>query len=121
MEPTLKEQQMLVIKKYNLKLDRNDIVVIKKNSKIVIKRIIGIPKDKIKINGYVYINGEKFDEKHTENPGNAKDEIALKENEFFVLGDNRQNSIDSRFDEIGIIKEDEIIGKALFIKNERRN
>lgn len=114
MQPTLQEGQMLIVKKYNVDINYNDIVVINKNKKIIIKRIAGLPHDTVQINDYVFINGEKKDNIYTKNPGNAKEKIILKQNEFFVLGDNRQNSIDSRFDEIGIIREDEIIGKIIF-------
>lgn len=111
MEPTLKNGQMLFAKKINLKPKKNDIAVIKCNKKIIIKRIIGTPNDRIIIkNGNVYVNNIQFDDKKIENAGNAQEEIVLKDNQFFVLGDNRQQSIDSRFDEIGIINKDNIIG-----------
>ena len=113
MEPTLRDKQIVLIKKYNLDLNYNDIVVIKKNNKIIIKRIVGIPKDTVKIEDYVYINGKKIDDLSTEDAGIASKEITLKEDEYFVLGDNRQNSIDSRFQEIGNIKANEIIGKII--------
>lgn len=114
MIPTLKDGQILLVKKFNLQVSNNDIVVIKKDKKIIIKRVIGIPNDKISVlDGYVYVNGIKNDERHIDNPGNLVNEIVLKENEYFVLGDNRNESIDSRFEEIGIIKKDEIIAKII--------
>lgn len=114
MEPIFNDRQMLIAKKFNLNINRNDIVVIKVNKKTIIKRIIGIPGDKIRISqGYVFVNDEKFDDRYTSNPGNIKEEITLLENEFFVLGDNRNYSIDSRFDEIGIILRKNIIAKIV--------
>lgn len=111
MYPTLKNGQMLLVKKIDLKINNNDIVVIKKDSKIIIKRIIGIPNDQIEIiDGYVYVNGKKFDDLYIEDYGNTKEKIALQQNQYYVLGDNRQESIDSRFDEIGIIDKKNIIG-----------
>ena len=118
MLPTLKNGNIVCIKKYNLDLKQNDIIVINKNGKTIIKRLIGLPNDKIKIENYVYVNGEKNDNLYIEDCGNIHHEIILEKNEYFVLGDNRQNSIDSRFNEIGIINEDEIIGKLIFVKGE---
>lgn len=113
MLPTLEPGRIVCIKKYNLDLKNNDIIVIRKNGKIIIKRLVGLPHDKIKIEDYLYVNGEKNDELYIQNCGDVKNEILLKEKEYFVLGDNRQNSIDSRFNEIGIIYEHEIIGKII--------
>lgn len=113
MNPTLKNGNIILMKKYNMQLSNNDIVVIKKDKKIIVKRIVGIPGDNIKINDYVFVNGEKFDEIITENSGYLKNEIHLNDKEYFVLGDNREHSIDSRFEEIGIVLEQEIIGKVI--------
>ena len=113
MEPTLTNGKIVVMKKYNLDLKHNDIVVIRKNGKIIIKRLVGLPKDSIKIDEYLYVNGIKNDNLYTKDSGEIQNEIVLKEKEYFVLGDNRQNSIDSRFREIGIIYESEIIGKIM--------
>lgn len=64
------------------------------------------------------INGVKLDEHYGKetisDPGNAVKEIILGKNEFFVLGDNRNNSIDSRFPEVGKVNKKQIIGKVLF-------
>lgn len=113
MLPTLNNKEIVCIKKYNLNLKRNDIVVIKKNGKTIIKRLVGMPNDMIKIDNYLYVNSKQNDNLYIKDYGNIKDEICLKDNEYFVLGDNRQNSIDSRFDEIGIINKEEIIGKII--------
>ena len=117
MEPTLKNGQITIIKKYNLEFNYNDIVVIKKDNKIIIKRLVGLPKDKVKIDNYLYINGEKYDDILTKNGEFSNEEIILNEDEYFVLGDNREESIDSRYNEIGIIKRKEIIGKIILPKN----
>ena len=118
MLPTLKDGNIVCMQKYNLNLKNNDIVVIRKNGIMMIKRVIGLPNDTIKIDKYIYVNGNKNDDLYIQDSGQADNEITLKENEYFVLGDNRQNSIDSRFEEVGIIHKDEIIGKIVFRKVE---
>ncbi|MBR2704766.1 MAG: signal peptidase I [Clostridia bacterium] len=119
MVPTLKNGQVLIAKKFDLQIKRNDIVVVKKDGKVIIKRAVGIPNDRINIlDGYLYVNGEKFDDRYIQDSGNIKDEITLKSNEYFILGDNRNASIDSRFDEIGIITKKNIIGKIIFKEGE---
>lgn len=116
MYPTLKNGNIILIKKFDLKIEYRDIVVIKKDDKIIIKRVVGLPRDSIKIDKYLYINGQKMDNMYIENAGEIKNEIQLKDKEYFVLGDNTGNSIDSRFNEIGIINENEIIGKSIIKK-----
>lgn len=119
MLPTLKNGQIIFIKKYNLNLKYGDIIVIKKNDKIIIKRLIGLPNENIEIiNNYFYINGKKYKDLYIENQGDINSKIYLNSKEYFVLGDNSQNSIDSRFNEIGIIYENEIQGKVILNKGE---
>ena len=102
----------------------NDIVVFFPNgnekSHLYIKRVIGVPGDTVQIkNGTVYVNGKVFDEKieaaSIEHAELAEDEIEVGEDEFFVLGDNRNNSEDSRYANIGNVKKEYIMGKAWFI------
>lgn len=116
MIPTLKNHEIVIMKKYNLHLNYNDIIVVKKNNKIIIKRLIALPNDTIKINNYVYVNGKKSSDLYTEYGGIIENELTLKQNEYIVLGDNRQNSIDSRYEEVGIIQKKEIIGKIILKK-----
>ena len=113
MVPTLNDKDIVVIKKINIKPERNDIVVIKKNKRKIVKRIIGKPGDIIKIDKFVYVNGQQFDEIETDDEENKHKDIILKNNQYFVLGDNRANSIDSRNKEIGIIQYKEILGKVI--------
>ena len=86
-----------------------------------VKRIIGLPGEKIRIDaqGTIFINDEALEEHYgTEaitQPGYASTPKILAEDEYFVLGDNRNNSEDSRFANIGNVREDYIIGKAWFI------
>jgi signal peptidase I len=89
----------------------------KEHSYYDIKRIIALPGEKLQIiDGLIYINGEVIDEIVNVEPmgnyGLAAEEILLEENEYFVLGDNRNNSEDSRFASVGMIRREEIIGEA---------
>ena len=119
MNPNLKDGQVILIKKFKLDLQYGDIVVINKNKKIIIKRLVGLPNDKIRIDKYLYINDQKMDNYYIENKGDVTEEVYLTEDEYFVLGDNLNNSIDSRTKEIGKIYKSEIIGKMIFNKNKK--
>ena len=101
---------------------RNDVIVYKQSNKehsyFEIKRVIGLPGETVKIkNGIVYINDEAIKEKvKTEaisNSGLAEEGVKLDDNEYFVLGDNRNDSEDSRFAGIGNVLKNEILGKAV--------
>jgi len=86
------------------------------DKKRLIKRVIGIPGDTVDIrNGEVYINGEKYNEAYVKGatfPNGMKFPLVVQKKEYFVMGDNRENSMDSR--EIGLISVEKIEGKALF-------
>lgn len=101
----------------------NDVIVFLPNgnekSHYYIKRVIGGAGDTLQIkNGEVYVNGELFaedvDVAQMEDAGLAAEEVTLGEDEYFVLGDNRNNSEDSRYANIGNIKKEYIIGKVWF-------
>lgn len=100
---------------------RDDVIVFLPNgnekSHYYVRRVIGVPGDRVQIkDGAVYINGEIYSEKiqvaSMEDAGIAAEEFVLGDDEYFVLGDNRNNSEDSRYANIGNIKRDYIIGKA---------
>lgn len=124
MENTLYANEPIIINKFTYRVSkpkRFDIVVFKQSGKehsfYNIKRIIGLPGETIHIkDGDIYIEGEIVEDivivNEMANYGLASEEIKLEENEYFVLGDNRNNSEDSRFASIGNITRDEIIGKA---------
>ena len=85
-----------------------------------IKRIIGLPGETIQIDdtGTIYINGEVLNENYgketIKNPGIAAEPIHLGQNEYFVLGDNRNDSSDSRDPSVGNVYRKDIIGRAWF-------
>ena len=128
MEPTLMEGQVVIVNKieYYLKSPkRNDVIVYKQSNRehsyYEIKRVIGLPGETVKIkNGIIYINDEVLKEKikteTIENAGLAEEGIKLDDNEYFVLGDNRNDSEDSRFASVGNVLKNEILGKAVAVE-----
>lgn len=128
MEPTLKEGQVVIVNKFEYYLKkpkRNDVIVYKQSNKehsyFELKRVIGLPGETIKIkNGVVYINDEVMKEKIKtdiiQNSGLAEEGVKLDDNEYFVLGDNRNDSEDSRFASVGNVLRNEILGKAIAIE-----
>jgi signal peptidase I len=124
METTLTDKDQIIINKFSYRFsdpERFDVIVYKQSGKehsyYDIKRIIALPGEKLQIiDGLIYINGEVIDEIVNVEPmgnyGLAAEEILLEENEYFVLGDNRNNSEDSRFASVGMIRREEIIGEA---------
>ena len=123
METTLSDGDHLIVDKISYRFNdpqRYDIIVfpyrLEKNT-YYIKRIIGLPGETVQIvNGYVYINGVQLDEHYgneiMEKPGIAAEPVTLGEDEYFVLGDNRNNSQDSRTASVGVIHRDEVLGRA---------
>lgn len=124
MEPTLHTGDKLVIDKISKithKIDRGDIIVFNstpensgKDKVYYIKRVIGIGGDEIKIiNGDVFVNGEKIDESYADKENSPTNlTMTVPQNSYFVLGDNRDNSNDSRY--FGTILHNQVSGKILF-------
>lgn len=123
METTLSDGDQLIVDKISYRFRdpaRYDIVVFpykyEKNT-YYIKRIIGLPGETVQIvDGYVYIDGQKLDEHYgnevMKNPGIAEEPLVLGADEYFVLGDNRNNSQDSRAANVGVIHKDDLLGRA---------
>lgn len=130
MEPTLNEGSKIIVLKY-FKPDYNDIVIAISHTSsdmpfYLIKRVIGLPGDTIQFkNNSLYRNGELIDEPYIKEAMITQDmEITLKEDEYFICGDNRNNSTDSRSDKEGCFNSDLIFGKVLLelrVNNKSQN
>ena len=125
MSPTLKDKENLILDKISYRFrdpERYEIVVFPpkyKENTYYIKRVIGLPGETVQIrNGEVYIDGMRLegDEAYGEikDPGLAAEPFLLGEEEYFVLGDNRNDSIDSREPEVGAVRREDILGRAFF-------
>ena len=127
MDTTLANGQVLILNKLSYKrseIERYDIVVIKlddKDGTRIIKRVIGLPNETIEIkNNKVYANGVELENSFVSSKTddfNMGETIGLEKvpgDCYFVLGDNREVSKDSRSREVGVIRKDQILGKAVF-------
>jgi signal peptidase I len=125
MYPTLSDGDSLIVDKISYQFvdpARFDIIVFPfryQENTFYIKRIIGLPGETVQISdGKIYINGKLLKEDYgyelIENPGLASSPITLGQDEYFVLGDNRNNSTDSREPSVGNVSRGDIIGRALF-------
>ena len=114
MMPTFHNGEKLIVQKISKTFDRYDVILFNATkTDVYIKRVIGLPGETIKIeNNTIYINGNPIDDVvnvEMEYYGIAEGEVTLGENEYFVMGDNRNNSMDSRYKEIGPVSSDKII------------
>ena len=125
MYPTLEDGDNLIVEKITYRFrdpERFDVIIFpheEDGEKVYfIKRIIGLPGETIQIDaeGNIYIDGELLEEEYgyetISNAGIASDPITLGEDEYFVMGDNRNNSLDSRYEEVGNILGEDIVGRA---------
>lgn len=118
MEPGLKSGSILLSYRFS-EPKKGDIIAFYYDNKILIKRIVAVSGDEVEIDeqGNLYVNSKKQSESYVKNKSYGKNDIAypfkVPENEYFVLGDNRQTSIDSRTKTIGTISKDRILGKII--------
>lgn len=126
MEPSIYSGQQILIDRMILNISspsRNEVIAFQPNgneeSHYYVKRVIGLPGETVQIiDGYIYIDGELFDEggKYDKiaDAGMLANPVTLGEDEYIVLGDNRNFSEDSRSGNIGIVKSSYIVGKVWF-------
>lgn len=124
MEPTYTASETVLVNTIAYKFsepEHGDIIAFKPKSNVnasySIKRVIGVPGDKVLIsNGRIYLNGDLYKENievdTIDNPGIAASEITLLEDQYFVLGDNRNSSEDSRYESIGFVSMNDVLGKV---------
>lgn len=122
MSPTIPSPSILLINKLDKDLQRNDIVVCREGGlKTITKRIIGVPGESVTItvDGKVFINNTLYEDEYGNISfpmylsGDRSYPVVLGEDEYFVMGDNRNVSADSRNTEIGNIKKENIVGKVM--------
>lgn len=124
METTLHNGDNLIVDKLSYRFrdpKRYDIIVFPykyEENTYYIKRIIGMPGETLQIkDGYVYIDGEQltsdiYGNELIEDPQTAEDPVTLGEDEYFVMGDNRNHSMDSRDSSVGVLKKSDLMGRA---------
>ena len=133
MKPILRNGDVVLVNRivYNASSPkRGDIIVFKpkgnESSHYYTKRIVGLPGETVQIvENRIYINGEKLEEDYTttkiDTAGIAAEKVKLGGDEYFVMGDNRKNSEDSRSADIGAVKRSYIYGKAWFVVSPKKN
>lgn len=119
MEPTLVNGDIVLLSK-TVNFDRGELCGFSWNNKLLIKRVIGLPGDWIEIDtdGTVYLNGERLDEPYAQQLAVGECDLEfpfqVPQEQYFVLGDMRESSIDSRNTLIGCVEKDQIVGKVFF-------
>ena len=124
MYPTLAEDDYLIVNKISYKAKtpkRGDIIVFKTNllqedgtSKDLVKRVIATEGDHLIIKNFkVYVNGKIIEEPYIKEQYTSGDiDIIIPKNKIFAMGDNREKSLDSRYDEVGLVDEEDLMGKV---------
>ena len=119
MEPTLTNGNIVLLAK-TTRFERGELCGFTWNNKLLIKRVIGVPGDWIEIDtdGTIYLNGEKLEEPYVEQQAFGECDLEfpfqVPQEQYFVVGDMRESSIDSRNTLIGCIPKDQIVGKVFF-------
>ena len=114
MEPNISDGDLFRVEEIPLAdLQRGDLIVVENNGKVLLKRLIGLPNETVSIqDGTVFINGSALDEPYEVVAATyTMDEVQLDVDSYFILGDNRPDSIDSH--QLGPVKGDAIKGKAI--------
>lgn len=133
MEPSINSGDRVLVNRFIYSVTapkRGDVIVFKPNGNVnshyYMRRVIGVPGDKVQVReGFVYVNGELLEtgigNEKMSYAGLAEEEITLGKDEYFVLGDNRDMSEDSRNADIGNIRKNDIYGKAWFVRSPWEN
>ena len=117
MSPTLEHDEIVVLLKTK-KFERGDLIGFYYQGKILLKRVIALPEDEVAIDadGNVYVNGELLEEPYVTDKGlgdcDLKFPYKVPATSYFVMGDRRSNSVDSRNSVVGSIPQEDIIGKV---------
>ena len=117
MEPTLSNGDIVLLTK-TTRFDCGDLCGFTWNNKLLIKRVIGLPGDWIEIDtdGTIYLNGEKLDEPYVQKMALGECDLEfpfqVPQEQYFVVGDMRESSVDSRNSLIGCVPKDQIVGKV---------
>lgn len=120
MNDTLNNNDILILNKLDKTYERFDIIVINVNNNKLVKRIIGMPGENISYeDNQLYINGKKFEDIETSRTTDfSLEELysidKIPEGYYFVMGDNRGNSLDSRDYRVGLVKKEDITGITIF-------
>lgn len=116
MYKTLHDKDIMLLNEFTYyfnDIERLDIVVVKEHGELLIKRVIGLPGETIECkDGIVYINDKKLTETYTNSATDDFEKVIMNKNEYFVMGDNREVSLDSRT--YGTYNKKDIRGKASF-------
>ncbi len=119
MSPILEDEQILIVSKMS-KIKSGDIIAFYYNNKVLVRRVVAVGNEQITVDvfGTVLVNGNELEEPYIVNKTLGQCNIdfpyTVPSNTYFVLGDNREVSMDSRLKEIGTVADDRVIGKIVF-------
>lgn len=125
MAPYINDRSIVLVNRLYrnvFQLKRHDVIAFYTNGQTSLKRIYGMPGETVVItNGEFYIDGEKLTDENLKKSlsSNIEQNITVKDNEYYVLGDNLDSSKDSRFVDIGNVKKEDIIGKVWLILKQK--
>jgi signal peptidase I len=119
MSPTLEDGQILIVNKM-AEVESGDIIAFYYNNKVIVRRVIATGNNQVSIDvfGVVSVNGKELKEPYIKNKTLGQSNLSfpynVPANSYFVLGDNRDTSMDSRLSEIGVVTKDRFLGKVVF-------